>query len=84
MDEKIDEDDVFQRFLEWRGVEKPCKKCGGSGVVVYPTTATWQGGAGGMTITSGACDRCWGSGDEERKWTNLRSLYLQIRETDGK
>jgi hypothetical protein len=36
-------------FLNWRGIEKgnECDSCGGSGIRVYSSTATWKGGIGG-------------------------------------
>lgn len=49
-----------------------CPKCGGSGYVVYGSTATWRGGVGGMTLTSDVCDRCWGSGSKSRPWPSWR------------
>ena len=60
--------------IEWRGIENPCKKCGGSGYRSYPSTATWHGGIGGQAITRGICNRCWGSGDEVTKWVDLRKV----------
>lgn len=49
-----------------------CPSCQGYGTRVYPTTATWHGGAGGATPTLGVCDRCWRSGLVSRKGPNLR------------
>lgn len=67
----------YKDFLEMRGVEKPCKRCQGFGVVAYPSTSTWMGGIGGMAITNGVCDKCWGSGDSNSPWVNLRSVVAQ-------
>lgn len=63
-------------FLEWRGIpeEDYCKKCSGSGVVSYGSTSTWRGGIGGQMMTNGICDKCWGSGNENNPWLNLRLL----------
>lgn len=73
-------DTRHERFLEWRGIYtddggKPCKDCSGTGYKAYGSTSTWHGGAGGQAITSAVCDKCWGSGDINNPWTNLRNLY---------
>jgi len=59
-----------------RGVERDelCSDCNGMGVKSYSSTATWRGGVGGQAITSAVCDKCWGSGNKYRAWTNLRTL----------
>ena len=64
--------DRVQWALEWRDIETPCEQCGGTGRHTYGSTSTWRGGIGGCAMTSGVCDRCWGSGDEHRHWGNLR------------
>lgn len=66
------------KVLSWRHIypeqgDVVCGLCGGSGVRVYGSTATWRGGAGGATITTDVCDKCWGSGASNRPWLNLRS-----------
>lgn len=65
---------AFRAFIEHRGVDVPCQSCRGLGTRLYGSTATWHGGAGGQTVTTDICDRCWGSGDEERHGVNLRTL----------
>lgn len=47
-----------------------CTRCGGRGVVMYATTATWRGGIGGNTMTQDVCTLCWGSGTDQpwRSW----------------
>lgn len=59
---------------DWRGIDQKylCPDCGGSGTKAYPSTATWHGGVGGMTITTDVCDRCWGSGDRAKPWPSRR------------
>lgn len=57
---------------DYRGVETPCEDCAGWGVSAYASTACWRGGGGGQALTSGVCDRCWGSGDESKPGANLR------------
>lgn len=69
----------FARMLEWRGISRdmgdtPCKRCHGSGRAMYGSTATWRGGMGGQAITGDVCDQCWGSGNAEKPWTNLRQV----------
>lgn len=70
---------LLARFLAWRGIEygnEACPTCGGAGSRSYPSSAGWMGGAGGQAITSGVCDKCWGSGDASRPWLNLRTLAV--------
>ncbi len=59
--------DRYAQFLSWRGIEKPCKQCGGAGSLVYGDTAMGRG-IGGQTMTRGRCNKCWGSGDAEQLW----------------
>lgn len=56
---------------DYRGVETPCPVCAGWGVRGYASTARWRGGVGGQMLTSGVCDRCWGSGDESKPGVDL-------------
>lgn len=64
-----------QYLLDMRGIDgEPCRECGGVGVKAYGDTSTWRGGVGGQMITNAVCDRCWGSGDPDRPWVNLRTL----------
>ena len=65
--------------LEWRGVETPCRACGGAGSRTYGSTATWRGGVGGAAMTADVCDRCWGSGDEHGRWVDLRLMERRRR-----
>lgn len=64
---------------DYRGVETPCPDCAGWGVQAYASTATWRGGVGGQAITTGVCDRCWGSGDATKPGANLRALEAELR-----
>lgn len=70
----------YRWFLQMQHIETPCSKCQGFGRRAYASTATWHGGMGGAMITSDVCDVCWGSGDAERPWTNLRKLHNTERE----
>ena len=67
-------DRCFKEFLAYRGIETPCIRCGGLGVRGYGDTSTWRRSIGGQMITNDICDHCWGSGDENKKWLNLRRL----------
>ena len=75
------ENPIKHLMLEWRNIEPghECLKCGGSGVIVYRSTAIWRGGGGGAMMTRGVCDTCWGSGDRYRAWVNLKQLEAQGR-----
>lgn len=33
-------------------------------------------------MTPGVCDRCWGSGDERRRWADLRKVAILVRDRD--
>ncbi len=57
-----------------------CSRCGGLGHRAYPTSATWHGGAGGMTVTGDLCDRCWGSGDESEPFPNLKEGFRRFND----
>jgi len=65
---------TLEDHLRWRGIEQACQKCGGTGSRTYGSTATWRGGIGGAAMTDDVCDQCWGSGDANRFWTDLRAL----------
>ena len=73
---------VWCDMLQNRGIDDPCPKCSGYGVKVYSSTATWMGGIGGQMITNGVCDECWGSGDANRKWTDLRVMMNRVRDAE--
>jgi hypothetical protein len=83
---RIDEiqEQRIQCFLDWRGVEGPCTVCGGTGKKAYGSTATWHGGIGGATMTSGVCDHCWGSGDEHNHGADLRKMIGVLRAKDAR
>lgn len=56
-----------------------CDACRGLGDRIYPTTATWHGGAGGATPTLGVCDRCWRSGRQDQRGPDLRAVAASER-----
>jgi len=70
---------LLKDLYELRGIEEPCRTCSGFGVRGYANTSTWMHGIGGQAITRDICDKCWGSGDSNRTWTDLRKLNSQIR-----
>lgn len=69
---------TLEDHLRWRGIEQACQKCGGAGSRTYGSTATWRGGIGGAAMTDDVCDKCWGSGDANKSWTNLRTLDADL------
>lgn len=75
---------ALMQFLEWRGIEDQCVKCGGTGRRAYASTSTWHGGAGGSMMTEDICDRCWGTGDQTRKGADLRRLEALIAKAEAK
>ena len=79
MKNPITPEQKYNEMLLWRGIDRiagdvPCEACGGSGVRAYGNTTTWRNGAGGQTITSDICDKCWGSGNAAKPWMNLRRM----------
>ena len=65
-------DESYQEFLRWRGVEFPCPRCRGAGVIHYGHGSTWRGGMGPASGAWDVCDVCWGTGDEHRHGVDLR------------
>lgn len=61
-------------MLAGRGMseDEACEKCGGIGVALYGSTATWHGGIGGQAMTHDVCSRCWGSGNRCRPWPSWK------------
>lgn len=53
-------------------IRNKCIRCHGAGDRYYGSTATWRGGVGGQRPTRDLCDVCWGSGDKDSPWMNLR------------
>lgn len=71
--------EVFKVYaLRWRGVRTACVTCNGSGGRWYGSGATWRGGAGTATPEHDVCDSCWGSGDAERPWMDLRKHLAEV------
>jgi hypothetical protein len=71
-------DERVATFRVWRSIEDCCQHCGGTGKYVYGTTATWRGGIGGAAMSTGVCDKCWGSGCKANPGADLRSLYRDL------
>lgn len=65
---------TLEQFLERRDIETSCPRCGGFGVCAYGNTSTWHGGIGGNMICNDICSTCWGSGDKNKPWLDLRTL----------
>jgi hypothetical protein len=65
---------TIDQIKDYRGLENICRGCGGAGKRGYGSTATWHGGMGGQTCTVDICDKCWGSGDDQKPWLDLRKL----------
>lgn len=69
------------RFPKFNGTITLCEKCGGTGYFSYSNTGTWLSENSsipmivGQAFTYDVCDKCWGSGDKDRPWTNLFKLY---------
>lgn len=51
-----------------------CPRCSGTGTVLYGSTAIWRGGIGGRAMTTGPCNKCWGSGEKDRPWPSHREF----------
>jgi hypothetical protein len=70
---------MYERFLQWRGIDThagdvPCPRCKGAGVRGYGDGSTWRMRGSGQRCTMDVCDHCWGSGNAEKPWLNLRSI----------
>ncbi len=80
----------YRRMLEWRGIDPiynndiVCPACGGSGVIGYPSTATWRGGIGGQQFTNDVCNKCWGSGKQNKPGVNLIVMFSELRTLSDK
>ena len=60
----------------------PCESCRGTGWLMYSNTSGWRRGVGGAAMTWDQCEHCWGSGDADRPWPNLRELSQARKEAD--
>ncbi len=77
----MDIEQIHKQFLRWRGItsrETECKDCGGSGRKMYSNTATWRGGMGGCTMTPDVCNKCWGTGCNERTGADLAKMQCEV------
>jgi hypothetical protein len=85
MSESLTRDQIYARFLEWRGIDPrdACRECEGSGRKVYGSTALWRPGIGGAAMTPGPCDACWGSGDISHPGVDLRRRELLEKERNA-
>jgi hypothetical protein len=77
MGEEMEEQALGILGLARQMAGKACKLCHGTGQRLYPDTTTWRGGCGGQAITLGTCDRCWGSGRNDRRGQDLRALMAR-------
>ena len=57
-----------------------CAPCNGAGRKVYASGATWRGGMGAASYKWDICDKCWGSGDSDAPWTNIRKLEEEFEQ----
>lgn len=68
-------DDALKQLLRFKktGIP-PCHECKGIGGRWYGSGSTWHGGMGTASCEWDVCATCWGSGDAERPWTNIREM----------
>lgn len=66
----------LESVLHYRRVrpEDACERCNGMGAHWYSSGATWRGGMGTASCEWDVCAECWGSGDRNKSWTNLRKV----------
>ena len=57
-----------------------CSKCQGSGRALYANSKGWRN-KGVAQETIDICDRCWGSGDPENPWLDLRHMLQALNQT---
>ena len=79
----MDNEEFYERFLQYRAIGVPCKKCSGVGKITYGNTSTFMHGLGGQAITNDVCDHCWGTGDEQDKGRDVRALFLELRDKNS-
>jgi len=72
-----DTEEHFKWMYRYRDIETPCEACRGFGTRMYGSTSTWRGGMGGASMMQDVCDECWGSGDINNQWTDLRKLRAE-------
>ena len=74
--------------LTWRFIDpslpatEVCNKCDGTGKYMYANTNTYMSAPGllsGQAITEDLCDQCWGSGQANRPYTDVRALREELR-----
>lgn len=66
-------------------IQNKCIDCQGSGYKLYGSTATWHKYfIAGQAMTWDICDKCWGSGDSDKPWRNLRLLEIREKENARK
>lgn len=71
----MDREEMLDFVRNYRGIKyKVCEKCSGWGIILYSSTSKWRGGIGGQAMTTGECNKCWGSGDSSNPWLNLKLL----------
>lgn len=75
-------DEIIDRILTYRSIPEwdVCPKCSGIGTVMYGSTSMWRGGIGGAAMTTGPCDKCWGSGRESSPWYSHAEFEKMRRE----
>lgn len=62
-----------------------CPICHGSGVRVYGDSATWRRGRiAAQVVTTDVCDNCWGSGNIDKKWANLKEISNKIKQQESR
>jgi len=71
--------------VAWRSarIVHTCGRCGGTGYFMYSNSGLWRNMQGRIVMhafTPGVCDACWGSGDADRPWTDLRKLEQEHSE----
>jgi hypothetical protein len=60
--------------------EDQCPTCKGNGWHWYGSGDTYHGGMGTASCETDLCDKCWGSGDRHKTWTNVKALEDKWRD----
>ena len=64
-------------------IQNKCSACNGSGYKLYGSTATWHDYfIAGCAMTWDICNECWGSGDTDNPWLNLKLLDIKMQEAE--
>jgi hypothetical protein len=81
----VNRDEILQQYLKHfrRNVHPPCSRCRGLGFYGYSNGGTYHDvSVATCSFEEDICDKCWGSGDDNRTWTNILEVERNKKEWD--